>query len=97
VEEQEDQFLYLPVSAVVFACQNQFSPTSCQETMRGLDDRRRRPECFAASFSAYDSRGEDAQQNDGTQNKQTNSVASVRERTIPTERPPLLGEVYSNF
>jgi hypothetical protein len=27
----------------------------------------------------------------------TNSVASVRERTIPTERPPLVGEVNSNF
>jgi hypothetical protein len=24
-------------------------------------------------------------------------VASVRERTIPTERPPLLGEVGTNF
>jgi hypothetical protein len=26
-----------------------------------------------------------------------NSVASVRERTIPTERPPLVGEVSANF
>jgi hypothetical protein len=26
-------------------------------------------------------------------NKQTNSVALVRERTIPTERPPPVGEV----
>jgi hypothetical protein len=24
-------------------------------------------------------------------------VASVRERTIPTERPPLVGEVSANF
>jgi hypothetical protein len=27
----------------------------------------------------------------------TNSVALVRERTIPTERPPLVGEVSTNF
>jgi hypothetical protein len=27
----------------------------------------------------------------------TNSVALVRERTIPTERPPLVGEVGANF
>jgi hypothetical protein len=27
----------------------------------------------------------------------TNSVASVRERTIPTERPPLVGEVSANL
>jgi hypothetical protein len=26
----------------------------------------------------------------------TNSVALVRERTIPTERPPLVGEVSAN-
>ena len=31
------------------------------------------------------------------QNKQTNSVALVRERTIPTERPPPVGEVSANF
>jgi hypothetical protein len=30
-------------------------------------------------------------------NKQTNSVALVRKRTIPTERPPLVGEVSINF
>jgi hypothetical protein len=30
-------------------------------------------------------------------NKTTNSVAWVCERTIPTERPPLLGEVSANF
>ena len=29
-------------------------------------------------------------------NKQTNSVALVRERTIPTERPPPVGEVSAN-
>jgi hypothetical protein len=27
----------------------------------------------------------------------TNSGASVRQRTIPTERPPLVGEVSANF
>jgi hypothetical protein len=27
----------------------------------------------------------------------TNYVALVRERTIPTERPPLVGEVSANF
>jgi hypothetical protein len=27
----------------------------------------------------------------------TNSMASVRERTIPTERPPLVAEVGANF
>jgi hypothetical protein len=29
--------------------------------------------------------------------KQTNSMALVRERTIPTERPPLVDEVIVNF
>jgi hypothetical protein len=29
--------------------------------------------------------------------KQTNSMVCVRERTIPTERPPLVGEVIANF
>jgi hypothetical protein len=29
--------------------------------------------------------------------KLTNSVALVREQTIPTERPPLVGEVSANF
>jgi hypothetical protein len=30
-------------------------------------------------------------------NKETNSVVLVRERTIPTEQPPLVGEVSANF
>jgi hypothetical protein len=30
-------------------------------------------------------------------NKQTNSVALICERTIPTERPPLVGEVSAIF
>jgi hypothetical protein len=30
-------------------------------------------------------------------NKQTKSVALVRKRTIPTERPPHVGEVSANF
>jgi hypothetical protein len=29
--------------------------------------------------------------------KQTNSVALVRERTVPTERPPFVDEVSVNF
>jgi hypothetical protein len=29
--------------------------------------------------------------------KKRNSVALVRERTIPTEQPPLIGEVSANF
>jgi hypothetical protein len=29
--------------------------------------------------------------------QKTNSMVSVRERTIPTERPPLVGEVIANF
>ena len=32
-----------------------------------------------------------------THKQQTNSVASVRTRTIPTERPPPVGEVSANF
>jgi hypothetical protein len=30
-------------------------------------------------------------------NKQINSMVRVRERTMPTERPPLVGEVVANF
>jgi hypothetical protein len=30
-------------------------------------------------------------------NNNNNSVALVRDRTIPTERPPLVGEVSANF
>jgi hypothetical protein len=29
--------------------------------------------------------------------KKLNSMVCVRERTIPTERPPLVGEVIANF
>jgi hypothetical protein len=29
--------------------------------------------------------------------KKANSMVWVRERTIPTERPPLVGEVIANF
>jgi hypothetical protein len=29
--------------------------------------------------------------------QKTNSVALVRKRTIPTKRPPLVGEVSGNF
>jgi hypothetical protein len=31
------------------------------------------------------------------QTKKLNSVALVRKRTIPTERPPFVGEVSANF
>ena len=34
---------------------------------------------------------------DCTQGLDINSVALVRERTIPTERPPPVGEVSANF
>jgi hypothetical protein len=37
------------------------------------------------------------QQTKKKKKKKSNSVASVRERTIPTERPPLVGEVIANF
>jgi hypothetical protein len=30
-------------------------------------------------------------------NKKLNSVALVRKRTMPTERPPLVGEVSADF
>jgi hypothetical protein len=33
----------------------------------------------------------------GETNKQTNSVALARDRTIPTERPPLVDEVSVNL
>jgi hypothetical protein len=32
-----------------------------------------------------------------TNKQKTNTVVLVRERTIPTERPPLVGDVYANF
>jgi hypothetical protein len=32
-----------------------------------------------------------------TKTKELKTVALVRERTIPTERPPLVGEVSANF
>jgi hypothetical protein len=32
-----------------------------------------------------------------TTNKQKNSAVLVRKRTLPTERPPLVGEVSANF
>jgi hypothetical protein len=44
----------------------------------------------------------DSQQNlvalgNNNNNNNNNSVALVRERTIPTERPPLVGEMIANF
>jgi hypothetical protein len=42
--------------------------------------------------------GEDLASGDtSTNKKQTNSIVWVSERTIPTERPPLVGEVIANF
>jgi hypothetical protein len=38
-----------------------------------------------------------AQHTSYTPQNKTNSMVWVRERTIPTERPPLLGEVVANF
>jgi hypothetical protein len=37
------------------------------------------------------------QQQQQQQQQQQNSVASVRKRTIPTGRPPLVSEVRANF
>jgi hypothetical protein len=39
--------------------------------------------CFTSQYTALD--------------KQTNSVALVRNRTMSTERPPLVGEFCVNF
>jgi hypothetical protein len=39
----------------------------------------------------------DKQKTNKQTNKQTNSVVLVRKRTIPTERPPLVGEISANF
>jgi hypothetical protein len=36
-------------------------------------------------------------QGDSNNNNNNNSVALVRERTIPTERPPLVGEVSAKI
>jgi hypothetical protein len=33
----------------------------------------------------------------GSKEYKTNSMALVRKQTIPTERPPLVGEVSANF
>jgi hypothetical protein len=35
--------------------------------------------------------------NNNNNSNNNNSLALVRERSIPTERPPLIGEVSSNF
>jgi hypothetical protein len=48
---------------------------------------------FMQSQSVLSEWGSGAQQT----NKQTNSMVWVRERTTPTERPPLVGEVIANF
>jgi hypothetical protein len=43
------------------------------------------------------SRSVTVQQSGSYKNKKTNSVARVRQRTIPTERQPLVGKVSGNF
>jgi hypothetical protein len=39
----------------------------------------------------------DSELNGSIQYKKLNSVAVVRKRTVPTERPPLVGEVSANL
>jgi hypothetical protein len=41
--------------------------------------------------------GECVAETEGKKTQTKNSVAWVRERTIPTERPPLVREVSANF
>jgi CBS-domain-containing membrane protein len=45
------------------------------------------------SFNSFDFRNNSIKK----QQKKTNSMVRVRERTISTERPPLVGEVVANF
>jgi hypothetical protein len=45
----------------------------------------------------YDKKNTVSQLNDKQRKKQTNSAVLVRKRTIPTERPPHVGEVSANF
>jgi hypothetical protein len=47
----------------------------------------RKPDCATPAVYTHDNQT----------NKQTNSVASVHERTIPTEQPPFVIEVSANF
>jgi hypothetical protein len=50
------------------------------------------------SYAPHFEKKRDKSKTDNKQtNKQTNSMVRVRERTIPTERPPLVGEVIANF
>jgi hypothetical protein len=50
-----------------------------------------------ALFRGLSRQKSDADHSPATINKKRNSVALVRERTIPTERAPLVGEVTANF
>jgi hypothetical protein len=50
--------------------------------------------CFDADADAAAAAAAD---DDNNNNKTLNSVALVRKRTIPTERPPPVGEVSGNF
>jgi hypothetical protein len=51
---------------------------------------------FVSTYISSSSLEETKIYTDSTNNK-TNSGALVRQRTIPTERPPLVGEVSANF
>ena len=54
-----------------------------------------------AGYTLYDHKTNDYIRREiritGILKKKLNSVALVRERTIPTERPPPVGEVSANF
>jgi hypothetical protein len=52
---------------------------------------------YKAVFLQLPFLGNHAPRNAGWTHKQKNSMVWVRERTIPTERPPLVGEVIANF
>jgi hypothetical protein len=77
-----------------------------RETRNRIHQGERREYCLEMIHSARLSRAHDtssvlvcreANGNHYMQSKRTNSVASVRDRTIPTERPPLDGEISANF
>jgi hypothetical protein len=53
--------------------------------------------CLAQQYNLIRDQLEDLYNNNNNNNNNNNSVALVRERTIPTERPPLVGEVSANF
>jgi hypothetical protein len=59
-----------------------------------------RPTSLLTSFSDVHKKvmhNNNSSNNNNNNNNNTNSVALVHKRTIPTERPPLVGEVSANF